>query len=449
MSPSHLRPLAAAVRAALGLVLAAPVLVAATADASPVSTSRAVERADERAGAVTVKEAGRDRERGLRFRPSGASQVTAVRYYRAAGDTVRHVARLWGPDGRELARVSLLPVRKIGWQKVSLGQPVSVSAKPHLLSFGSPAGVPFAVDRTPGTGSGRYRILGGAIGPISQRPAREIKAAFHVRPVLATPTSTAPPTAFPNAANTGAPDTARLAAYNGPVEITKPGTVIDGKLVPTYLMIEAPGVVIKNSYVEGNIVIGDGGGSLTISDSTVDGGTYDGSAVGQYNITMRRVEVIGARQSVSCNENCDIQDSWLHAQYMPAGSDWHGDGFTSNGGHDMLVRHNTLACDSQSDNGGCSSAMALFADFDPLSRVTVDGNFFSAGPAAYCLYGGYDPQKPYGTQSTYMVITNNVFERGANRKCASFGPVTAVAEGGEGNVFSGNVWEDGKKVRGY
>lgn len=434
-------------RVALGLSVLVPgplglVLTTSSADAASVQTVRAHERAP----AVTVKRAGRDRERGLRFRPAASAQVTALRYYRVAGDGGRHVARLWSPGGRELARVAFAPSKRTGWVKAALPSGIVVPARPHVVSFSSRADVPYAVDTPPVEGSRRYRVLGGAIGPIGQVPGRVIRAAFLVRPVLAAAPA---PTSFPNAANTGVPDGARLAAYNGPIEITKPGTVIDGRQVSTYLMIQAPGVVIKNSYVEGNIVIGDGGGSVTISDSTVDGGTFDGSAVGQYNITMRRVEVIGARQSVSCNQNCDIQDSWLHAQYMAPGSDWHGDGFTSNGGHDMLVRHNTLACDSSSDNGGCSSAMALFADFDPLTRITVDANYFAAGPGAYCLYGGYDPQKPYGDESTHIVITNNVFARGDNRKCASFGPVTAIARGGEGNVFSGNVWDDGRRVRAH
>lgn len=393
---------------------------------------------------VTITDSTRDRERGVRFRPVVASQVTALRYYRVAGDRARHVARLWSPDGREVARLTFARSTQTGWSKVALPQGVAVSAAPYTVSFTSRAGVAYAVDRQPGKGSRRFRILGGAIGDFGEHPDKAIRSAYLVRPVIS---ALPPATSFPGAANTGVPDGVALSPYNGPDVVTTPGTVINGRQVDTPLTIETTGVVITNSHVSGNIAVAEGG-SVSITDSTVDGGRFNGSAVGQYGVTMRRVEVVGARQSVSCNESCDVQDSWLHGQYMEPGSDWHGDGFISNGGHDMVVRHNTLACDSMATgNGGCSAAVALFADFNPLSRITIDGNLFTAGPAAYCLYGGFDPAKPYGDESTNIVITNNVFQLGANRKCASFGPVTAIADSGEGNVFDGNVWEDGRRVR--
>lgn len=442
MPPFRTRAPAVLLAAMLGLTLlvGGQALLGRPADAS-IQTVRALERS----GEATIKQAGRGRERGLRFRPVGASRVTGLRYYRVPGDSSPHVARLWSPTGRELARVTFARSKRSGWVTLALPQAVGVAARPHVVSFSSPAGVPYAVDRRRGADPRSYRVLGGAIGPIGERPARAIRATFRVRPVIA---AAQPPSSFPDASNTGVPDGARLAPYNGPTVITKPGTVINGRQVSTYLTIEAEGVVITNSYVDGNIAIAADGGSVSITDSTVDGGQFNGSAVGQYNITMRRVEVIGARQSVSCNQNCDIQDSWLHAQYMEPGSDWHGDGFISNGGRNMVVRHNTLACDSVSTaDGGCTAAVALFGDFDALSRITVDGNFFAASPSAYCLYGGHDPGKPYGDESTYIVITNNVFQRGANRSCASFGPVTAIANGGEGNLFEANVWDDGRRVR--
>ena len=175
--------------------------------------------------------------------------------------------------------------------------------------------------------------------------------------------------------------------------------------------------------------------------------TFNGSAVGQYNVTMRRVEVVGARQSVSCNENRDIQDSWLHAQYIKSGSDWHGDGFISNGGSNMLLRHNTLACDSlpTGAGGACSAAVAAFGDFAPIQNHTYDNNLFVSSPAGYCMYAGYDPAKPYGKLTKNVQVINNVFQRGSSGKCAVYGPVAAVAPSG-GNVFSGNVRDDGQPV---
>ncbi|MBA2699907.1 MAG: DUF4082 domain-containing protein, partial [Nocardioidaceae bacterium] len=351
--------------------------------------------------------------------------------------------------GKSLGTLAIPSTGEVGWQKASFASPVKLEAgSTYAASFSVRAGVPYAVlrDGTAGGGSS-YSVLGGARALKGHYPAKVMKGVqFLVRPVLGR-VITETPSSFPDAANTGVPGGVSLSAYTGTSMIRADGAVIDSRQVNGRLSIQAENVVITHSLVNGNIEIREGG-SLTISDSTVDGGTFDGSAVGQYNVTMRRVEVVGARQSLSCNQNCDIQDSWLHGQYIQPGSDWHGDGFVSNGGSDMLVRHNTLACDSEtSGNGGCSGAVALFADFDPITDVTIDANLFTAGRAAYCLYGGYDPGKPYGDNPTNVVITSNVFQRGANRKCAAFGAAAAVADSGEGNVFEGNVWDDGKKVR--
>ncbi len=45
-----------------------------------------------------------------------------------------------------------------------------------------------------------------------------------------------------------------------------------------------------------------------------------------------------------------------------------------------------------------------------------------------------------------MRVTNNVFERGANRKCGVYGPVTSFDRNAAGNAWSGNVWDSGEAV---
>jgi hypothetical protein len=88
----------------------------------------------------------------------------------------------------------------------------------------------------------------------------------------------------------------------------------------------------------------------------------------------------------------------------------------------------------------------LFGDFAPLRNITYDGNLFVASPGGYCLHAGYNPSKPYGSDPTGIVITNNVFQRGANRKCGVWGAVTSFKPSGIGNVFSNNKWDDGTTV---
>src|SRR5690606_34767425 len=172
------------------------------------------------------------------------------------------------------------------------------------------------------------------------------------------------------------------------------------------------------------------------------GGRSQIPAVGYSNITMKRTEVKGARVSVLCGSNCLIEDSWLHGQYAPSGSDWHVNGYLSNGGSNVVVRHNTLACDV--GGGACTGPAASFGDFGAISNVTYENNFLKAG-GGYCLYAGYDPGKPYGKNPTNVRVVDNVFERGSSGKCGYYGPATSFKSGG-GNVFSGNKFEDGGAV---
>jgi hypothetical protein len=158
---------------------------------------------------------------------------------------------------------------------------------------------------------------------------------------------------------------------------------------------------------------------------------------------------MGGGTSVNCAEKCLIEDSWLHGQYLTPGTDQHLGGFLSNGGNgDIIVRHNTIHCEPRDNvqGGGCSGDGQIYGDFGPLKNITFDGNLFLATPGGYCASFGNNPGKPYGSNSTYIVVTGNVFGRGSDRTCGAFGPVTAFRRNGEGNVWSGNVWEDGPAV---
>ena len=46
------------------------------------------------------------------------------------------------------------------------------------------------------------------------------------------------------------------------------------------------------------------------------------------------------------------------------------------------------------------------------------------------------------------MFTNNVFQRGGNSKCGTYGPVTNFNKSGAGNVWSGNIWDNGAAVAG-
>lgn len=268
-----------------------------------------------------------------------------------------------------------------------------------------------------------------------------------------TPTArsaTDPPasTGFPNAGNTGVPSGTSLKAYSGPCTITKANTVIQAKTIRCEVIVKARNVVIKKSKIFGNVV-SEGSGSVRVEDSEIDGGNGQTHTVAYENITVLRTEIVGGQTNVNCRQNCLIQDSWLHEQRLQSGADWHLDAFLSNGGNDIRLIHNTIACDNpgNSSGGGCSGNAAIFGDFSANSNYTFDRNLFVASAQTpYCVYGGLDPKKAYGTQVQGIVFTNNVFQRGKNRKCGTYGPVTSFDTSKPGNVWRNNVWEDGPAV---
>jgi len=257
---------------------------------------------------------------------------------------------------------------------------------------------------------------------------------------------------FPGTGNTG-PNAAAssMATYTGSCTISSPVTItaVDATGRCSALTIRTTGVVIDKSLVPRvDSTYGDGNSSVTITDSDVRAGSWSDGALWGYNITARRVDVTGGQHSFHCNNNCELTDSWLHDQYNPDGGSFHNNAFISNGGHTMVLRHNTLHCTAilNSTDGGCTADVSLFGDFDPIDDVLVENNLLRANNSSisYCAYGGQKGSKPYG--ATNIRFINNVFERGANRKCGVYGPVTSFERGAVGNVWSGNVWDSGEAV---
>lgn len=254
------------------------------------------------------------------------------------------------------------------------------------------------------------------------------------------------PSGFPGPDNTGVPSGTELASYQGDCHIRQADTVIEASLLECTVNIDAPNVVIRTSKIVGQLDVLSG--SLTLEDSEVDNGTAYTAAVGGQHLTIRRSNIHGGETSVNCGD-CHIEDSWLHGQYVPPDGDWHLDAYLSNGGGNVTLVHNTLACDHPgTDNGGgCTAAAAIFGDFGPLSDFTFDNNLFVASPhQAYCFYGGTQDNKPYGLETSDIVVVNNVFQRGENGQCGGYGPVTNFANDGPGHRWQNNTWDDGEPL---
>ncbi|GGD75601.1 DUF4082 domain-containing protein [Microbacterium murale] len=286
-------------------------------------------------------------------------------------------------------------------------------------------------------------------------------------PVTSTPTPTTapkPPTtpttpvsggtvvldrSFPNAATTGVPAGTALSPYTGPCTIQTPNVVIDAKQINCQLRILAQNVKITNSEINGSIWTHptDGSGSFTVSDSNINvGADSEGTGIGDANFTAQRVEVTGGNRSINCFSNCTVEGSYVHSQYRDPSGDAHESGIRM--GSNSVIRGNTISCAEAdgSASAGCSAALTGYGDFATVEKNTIDGNLFVGGSGGYCVYGGSSTGKPYSSGVNNIKFTNNVWQRGESGVCGYYGAIVSFDDNAPGNVWSNNVFDDGKPV---
>lgn len=256
------------------------------------------------------------------------------------------------------------------------------------------------------------------------------------------------PEDFPSAETTGLPEGTTLSDYTGQCRITTPDTVIDQKQVDCWpLQIDAPGVVITRSQINGYVYAADdGAGSFTISDSEVNSGDNPVTGIGDVSFTATRVHVTGGKRSVMCYRDCTVEESYVHGQFTDATGYYHESGIRM--GSNAVIRGNTIACDAPDvpPDGGCSGALTGYGDFAVIQNNVIDGNVFIAGSGGYCTYGGSTTGKPHSVGTRDIRFTNNIWQRGTTSKCGDFGPITSFDSDAPGNVWSNNRWEDGTPV---
>jgi hypothetical protein len=144
----------------------------------------------------------------------------------------------------------------------------------------------------------------------------------------------------------------------------------------------------------------------------------------------------------------DVHDNYVHdvQAYVPlCGNNpcsyyQHTDDIISDGadGAGLVVRHNTMF-NQTTTQMGASAAVGLFADNGPVTNATVEDNLIAGG--AYALYPGG------GAASSNIVVINNHFSTLYWSGGGYYGPdATTYWHTGSGNVWSGNVWDDGPNV---
>jgi len=256
------------------------------------------------------------------------------------------------------------------------------------------------------------------------------------------------PENFPSAETTGLPRGTELSDYTGPCRITTADTVLDAKRVDCWpLLIDATGVVITRSQINGFVYSGEeGSGSFTITDSEINAGDNPVTGIGDVRFEATRVHVTGGKRSVMCHRDCTVEASYVHGQFTDTSGYYHESGIRM--GSNAVIRGNTIACDAPDvpPDGGCSGALTGYGDFAVIQNNVIDGNLFLAGSGGYCTYGGSTTGKPHSAGTRDIRFTNNVWQRGTTSKCGDFGPITSFDSDAPGNEWSNNRWDDGAPV---
>ncbi len=292
---------------------------------------------------------------------------------------------------------------------------------------------------------------------------------------------------WPGPDNTGpnAPESS-MSTYAGSCTINTPNVTIDSKIIdcsPVIVGSSASGLLIKNSYIKGGVIQNSGSASFTVQDSLIDnavnypscasnGGSATGCASGKYacgdpnnattdcgvgykNYTILRTEIINSNRAAYCQSTCTIQDSYFHGTNLWPDETNLAHASSVRNEQYLTLRHNSLGCDFTgpypNQELGCSADMSGYPDFTPIMNATIDKNLFLSNNigAGFCVYGGGTYGKSFSndpTNATYIKFTDNIFQRGANGKCGTWGPVTDFIPGRTGNVWSNNKYDNGTVV---
>ncbi len=85
-------------------------------------------------------------EMGVRFTPAANGTVTAVKFYKGAGNTGTHTGTLWSAAGEQLATGTFSGETASGWQTLTFATPVAVTAGTGYVASYTTTGGRYSVD---------------------------------------------------------------------------------------------------------------------------------------------------------------------------------------------------------------------------------------------------------------------------------------------------------------
>jgi hypothetical protein len=262
----------------------------------------------------------------------------------------------------------------------------------------------------------------------------------------------------PTTRSVGVPDGTVLSKYKGRCNVKRAGKVIDAKIINcSPLRIKTTGVVIKNSKINGAVLVGtqDDFDPIVISDpegddpirvtvlrSEIDvsaGTNPDFRPISSSHYIVKRSYLHGTYSGAECHNACTIKWSYVHG----FGSHASGLRILRNG----TLKNNTIWCEPNPNSdddgdgvpdvdGGCSGNLTMYEEFGTPHNNLVKHNYFPAGWFWYSL-------KFNGKDDGHIRIVDNLFGRpksGGRHVADDWDPKPT-------NVWSGNTFPNGRVAK--
>jgi hypothetical protein len=268
---------------------------------------------------------------------------------------------------------------------------------------------------------------------------------------------------FPDGTNTGVPKGATLLrvpdqvssgpgwafdSQAGAVEVTGNGAVLSGLYIPCNLDITASGVTIRDSRI---VTAGDFAVSLrhtagvTIEDSTIGGSDASTGRVGvaitdvygdSTGMVIKDDNISDFKTAVQISTGT-VTGNYIHDPGYVAGDHTNGI-FDAGSTQPLTIDHNTIL-----NRFGQTDAISLDASAagQQVANKTVKNNLLAGG--GYTIYGGAS----LSNTTSHIVIVDNRFSRLFYHWIGQYGMVTRFDSRGQGNVWSGNVWDGSRPTK--
>jgi hypothetical protein len=246
--------------------------------------------------------------------------------------------------------------------------------------------------------------------------------------------------------STGVPPGTPLTAASGVVTLSTPGQVYENKLLTGMISVTAPNVTIRNvklvttdaSYGISTFGWQNNTAGLVVENVEIDlNGRLATKGIAFDNYTARRVFFHNGSDCAHFGNNVVIEDSlcvtgpdtnsdgWPDSTGFCSGPE-HFDGFQSDGGANIRLRHNTIRVPCSQ-----TSAILMSTNTSAIRDVTIADNLMAGG--GYTLYCNAGPDVPNET------VTGNRFARTWYAKSGRWGPTTGCDAA---DVYAGNIWDD-------